>query len=100
MPQVAGQLCVKPQAMASLLTLNCCARPQLGALEDLGHARSFEFMHTKCVNCGAHWFNVFCVANGASGYERVSDADAEALLQAAAGPEQKSLLKAWADEHL
>lgn len=80
--------------------LNCCKEPKLSALEDFGHARSFDFMYTTCKKCGAHWMNVFCTANGISGYERVSNDDARGLLRSTPGPEQKTLLTIWADENL
>jgi hypothetical protein len=78
----------------------CCWWPWFSSKEDFGHARSFEFIHMKCSNCGAHWFNVFCVSTGVTGRERVSDFDARLMLEAEAGPKRKELLKAWADEHL
>lgn len=80
--------------------LNCCKEPKLSTLEDFGHARSFDFMHATCKKCGAHWMNVFCTANGISGYERVSKEDARRLLRSNPGPERKAILTNWADENL
>jgi hypothetical protein len=81
-------------------SVSCCSRPELGDLVDFGHARSFDFMYTTCRSCGVHWLNVFSVATGITGYERVSDGDARALLSATPGSDRKELLKRWADEHL
>jgi hypothetical protein len=79
---------------------SCCWWPWLGSPEDFGHAHSFEFMHATCRNCGAHWFDVFCVSTGVTGRERVSDKEARLMLETEAGPKRKEFLKAWIDEHL
>lgn len=68
--------------------------------DDLGHAGSFEFMHTICQNCGAHWVNVFCVANGVSGLERVTNEMAANMLATSPGAERKAFMNSWASENL
>ena len=79
---------------------NCCTRPQqLGEMTDMGHANSFELDLASCGTCGAYWASLFCVANGKSGWERVTDADAQALLDAPEGPERKAVLRDWIDTH-
>ena len=80
--------------------IDCCKEPQLNPMRDFGHARSFDFMHATCKKCGALWMNVFCTANGISGYERVSNDDACRLLGSKPGPERKALLTSWADKNL
>jgi hypothetical protein len=84
-------------------TLTCCASPQLNPEStDLGHADSFEFMLASCTQCGAYWMNVFCVANGRSGFEPVSAEDAATMLTLNAlesGRERKEFMRNWAYEH-
>ena len=81
--------------------LSCCSKPRLGeAKDDLGHARGFEFMHCTCVTCSAHWLEVFCVASGISGTERISDQEATIMLAAEPRSARKQVMEAWADEHL
>jgi hypothetical protein len=79
----------------------CCSSQKLRAeKDDLGHAASFEFMHTTCQNCGAHWLEVFCVANGVSGLEPVTPAVAATMLATSPGVERKAFMNAWASENL
>lgn len=79
---------------------NCCGKPQqVGESRDMGHANSFELDMTSCGTCGAHWASLFCVANGKTGWERVTDAEAKALLDAPIGPQQQAVLRAWIDSH-
>lgn len=81
--------------------LNCCGTPRLGgAKDDLGNARGFEFMHSTCMTCGAHWLEVFCVASGISDTERISDQESTMMLAAEPRSERKQVMAAWADEHL
>jgi hypothetical protein len=81
--------------------LSCCAAPFLDqAATDLGHADSFEFMLSKCCNCGSYWLHVFCVATSIADYEPVSDSDAAAMLATSPGKERKHFMSNWAYEHL
>jgi hypothetical protein len=80
--------------------LDCCSAPALSAAEeDLGSARGFEFMHATCAGCGAHWLKVFCVTTEMSGMERISGQEAGGML-AAHGAHLKTVMQAWADQHL
>jgi hypothetical protein len=80
--------------------LDCCRAPALSAAEeDLGSARGFEFMHATCAHCGAHWLKVFCVTTELSGMERIYDHEASEML-AAHGARLKTVMQAWADQHL
>jgi hypothetical protein len=79
----------------------CCPSQKLRVeSDDLGHAGSFEFMHTTCQNCGAHWLKVFCVANGVSGLERVTHEVAATMLAKSPGVELKAFMNSWASENL
>ena len=81
--------------------LTCCSSPNWGPdTNDLGEAGGFDFLLGRCSSCSAHWLNVFCEASSITGYERVSDDDARAMLAAAPGPELKKCMKAWARENL
>lgn len=42
--------------------------------------------------------NVFCVASGITGYERVTPAEVEAVQSIRDGPELKSFLRRWSNE--
>jgi hypothetical protein len=44
--------------------------------------------------------NVFCVASGMTGYERVTPGDVEALRSIPNGPELKEFMRRWGDTHL
>ena len=78
----------------------CCRAAALNEAEDdLGSARGFEFMHATCANCGAHWLRVFCVTTEMSGLERISDGEASEMLHAH-GAHLKTVMQAWADQHL
>ena len=81
--------------------ITCCTSPQLNpASTDLGHADSYEFMLTSCTQCGAYWMNVFCIANGISGFEPVTAEDAAAMLAIKDGRERKELIRNWSDNHI
>ena len=80
--------------------LACCSSPTWGSeTTDLGHADSCDFLLGRCGNCGAYWLNVFSEATKITGYERVSDDDARAMLTTPWGPALKAFMRAWFREH-
>ena len=78
--------------------LTCCQDPSWVLERDLGSAEGFEYLIGKCSCCGAPWMNVFCVASGITGYERVTPAEVEAFQSIRDGPELKSFLRRWSNE--
>ncbi len=86
--------------MAALVqSLNCCASPSWIAARDLGAASGFDYLQGICATCGAAWMDVFCVATGISGYERISPADAAALA-AIDDQDLKSFMRDWGERNL
>jgi hypothetical protein len=81
--------------------LTCCDSPESGKVTtDLGHADSFDFLLVRCRNCGSYWLNVFCETTSITGYEPVSEEDAQAMLAFSSGRELKAFMKAWSYKHL
>ena len=80
--------------------LTCCKESSWSAERDLGHAEGFEYLIGKCARCGAPWMNVFCVASGITGYERVAPADAARIRSTADGPGLKELMREWGRKNL
>jgi hypothetical protein len=81
--------------------LNCCHRArwnQAGA-RDLGRVAEFEFVLSRCGNCGAWWMSIYCAAVSTDSYEPVSGEDAQKMLALPPGPELKAFLKGWEKEH-
>lgn len=44
--------------------------------------------------------NVFCVASGMTGYERVARSDVEAIQSIPDGPELKEFVRRWGNENI
>lgn len=80
--------------------LTCCKNPSWLPERDLAHAEGFEYLLGKCGRCGAHWMNVFCVATGITGYERVAPDDVEAIRFIQDGPELKDFMRRWGSKNL
>jgi hypothetical protein len=81
--------------------LNCCLRAkwnQAGA-RDLGRVAEFEFVLSRCGNCGAWWMSVYCPAVSTEDYAPVSGEDAAKMLALPPGAELKAFLKAWEREN-
>jgi len=77
--------------------LNCCLRARWDQAQarDVGRVGEFEFVLSRCGNCGAWWMSVYCPAVSTDDYARVSDQDAQKMLSLPQGPEMKAFLKAW-----
>src|SRR5919201_6943338 len=75
--------------------LTCCKNSSWVPERDLEHAAGFEYMLGKCGNGGTHWINVFCVASGVTGYERVMPSDVEAIRAIPDGPELRGFMRRW-----
>jgi len=80
--------------------LTCCKGPSWAPERDLGHAESFDYLLGKCTRCGSPWMNVFCVASGITGYERVKPDDLARIRATPDGPELKELMRQWGRENL
>ena len=79
--------------------LPCCTSSTWVSELDLGHAESLEYTLGKCDRCGGFWMHVFSVVSGASAFQPVSDADAAKMRSIPPGPERKTFMRAWGDEH-
>ena len=80
--------------------LTCCKDSSWVLERDLGHAAGFEYLLGKCSRCGVPWMNVFCVATGITGYERVTPSDVEAIQAMPDGRELKEFMRRWGNENL
>lgn len=80
--------------------LTCCKDSSWVAEQDLASADGFEFVLGQCGRCGAPWMNVFCVATGITGYERVKPSDVEAISAIVDGAELKNYMRRWVDSNL
>lgn len=80
--------------------LTCCKNPSWLPGQDLPHAEGFEYVLGKCSRCGTPWMNVFCVATGITGYERVTPDDVEAIRSIQDGPELKDFMRRWGRTNL
>jgi hypothetical protein len=80
--------------------LTCCKNSSWVLERDLGHAEGFEYLLGKFSRCGAPWMNVFCVASGITGYERVTLSDVEAIQSIPESPELKEFVRRWGNENL
>lgn len=77
-------------------TFKCCKNATWLSVTDLGHADSFDLVLGKCSNCGKYWANVFCTTTAITGYEVITEHDAENLLRLNNKP-GKELQKAVSD---
>jgi hypothetical protein len=73
----------------------CCEKRNWALERDLGHAHSFDFILGKCSSCGGYSMNVFCTANGISGFEALSPQDLSQIRSMPSGQELKEFLKDW-----
>jgi hypothetical protein len=80
--------------------LACCKKSSWVSELDLGYVRGFEFILGKCDRCGTYWMNVFCVATGITGFERVSSTDVERMKSISTGPELKVFMRSWGEENI
>lgn len=80
--------------------LTCCKDASWALERELGHAEGFEYLIGKCSRCGAPWMNVFCVASGITGYERVIPVDVEAIQSIPDGPELQGFMRRWGNRSL
>ncbi len=80
--------------------LTCCKDSSWVLERDLGHAEGFEYLMGKCSRCGAPWMNVFCVASGITGYERMTPGDVEAIQSIQDGPDLKGFMRRWGNKNL
>lgn len=81
-------------------SLSCCEDPAWVAERDLPHAGGFDYLLGRCSRCGAPWLNVFCVATGVTGYERVQQADVQAIQSIQDMVQLKDYMRRWASKHL
>ena len=79
--------------------MTCCAASSWVPQRDLGSVEGFEYLLGRCGQCGTPWLNVFCVATGITGYERVTSSDVEAI-QVLDGRELKEFMRRWGNENL
>jgi len=79
--------------------LTCCKESSWVVERDLASAGGFEFVLGRCGNCGAAWMNVFCAASGITGYERVKQADVDAIRNIVDGAELKTYMRRWGDRN-
>lgn len=77
-----------------------CKKRNWAFERDLSHAHSFDFILGKCASCGSYSMNVFCTANGISGFEAVSLQDLTQILSMPSGQELKEFLKSWSYANL
>ncbi len=80
--------------------LTCCKDSAWVADRDLASAGGFEFVLGRCGRCAAPWMNVFCVATGVTGYERVKPSDVEAIGAIGDPSELKKYMRRWGDANL
>ncbi len=80
--------------------MTCCPESFWVAERDLGSAEGFEYLLGKCGHCRTPWMNVFCVATGITGYERVTPSDAAAIQAMPDGRELKEFMRRWGNENL
>ena len=80
--------------------MTCCTDSSWVPQRDLGQAEGFEYLLGKCGHCGAPWLNVFCVATGITGYERVTPSDVEAIQSLPDGRGLKEFMRRWGSEKL
>jgi hypothetical protein len=81
--------------------LTCCNDSSWVPERDLASAGGFEFVLGRCGHCGTSWMNVFCVATGVTGRERVKPGDVEAIRAIAdSSPELKRYMRNWGDANL
>jgi hypothetical protein len=80
--------------------LTCCETSTWVFERDLAHTGGFDYLLGKCGRCGAAWMSVFCVASGVCGYERVTQADAEAIHSIRDDRELKAFVRRWGDTNL
>jgi len=80
--------------------LTCCTAPSWTSERDLHHAGGFEYTLGKCRRCGTPWMSVYCTASSMSGYERITQADVEAILSMRDARELKEFMRQWAERNL
>ena len=80
--------------------MTCCNDSSWSLQRDLGQAEGFEYLLGKCARCGTPWVNVFCVATGISGYERMTLSDVEAIQCIEDGPKLKEFMRRWGNQNL
>jgi hypothetical protein len=80
--------------------LTCCKDSSWVPGRDLASADGFEFVLGQCGHCRTPWMNVFCVATGITGYERVKPVDVEAIRAIVDGAELKQYMRRWGDANL
>jgi len=80
--------------------MTCCTESVWVAQRDLGSAEGFEYLLGKCGRCGTPWMNVFCVATGITGYERVTPSDVAAIQSISDNRELKEFMRRWGNENL
>jgi hypothetical protein len=86
----------------SSLPLSCCPNAKWESVADLGHANSFDFILGRCRVCGKYWANLFCTASATTGYEKVTEHDAENLLSLNVNPGKKlkKAISRWLNENI
>lgn len=80
--------------------LTCCEVSSWAPERDLGHAEGFEYLLGRCARCGTPWMNVFCVATGLSGYERVTPSDLARIKSTADALDLKEVMRRWGRENV
>ncbi len=80
--------------------MTCCPASTWVSERDLGNAEGFEYLLGKCGQCGTSWLNVFCVATGVTGYERITPSDMEAIRSISDDHTLKEFMRRWGNENL
>ena len=80
--------------------LTCCKNPSWVRERDVGQAEGYDYLLGKCGHCGAPWMNVFCVATGITGWERVTPDDVETIQSIQDWRELKEFMRRWGRKNL
>jgi hypothetical protein len=78
----------------------CCNNASWVLERDLAHAAGFEYSLGHCSGCRAPWMNVFCVASGKTGYERVTADDVRDIRCLQDVKQLQDFMRGWGDRNL
>lgn len=76
--------------------LPCCGMTSALRLKELPHVYGTDFDLFRCGRCGKPWVACWVSASAVSGWEPVSDADAEKMMSLDDEPELRAFMKEWA----
>lgn len=77
--------------------LPCCGLTPVLRLKDLPHVFGTDFDLFRCGRCGKPWVACWVAASAVSGWEPVSETDAEKMMSLVE-PELRVFMKEWAKE--